>query len=54
MTRDMRLTLLIPDIVEAILDGPQGQEVTMAQVLEPFPAAWRDQARLFSYPSLPR
>ena len=40
MTRVLRLTLLSPDIVEAILDGKQGPEVTLAQVLESFPAGW--------------
>jgi DNA-binding IscR family transcriptional regulator len=30
MTRVLRLTLLAPDIVEAILDGKQGPEVTLA------------------------
>lgn len=29
MTRVLRLTLLAPDIVEAILDGKQGPEVTL-------------------------
>ena len=40
MTRVLRLTLLAPDIVEAILDGKQLPEVTLARVLEPFPAEW--------------
>jgi hypothetical protein len=40
MTRVMRLTLLAPDIVEAILDGQQGPEVTLARVTEPFPVEW--------------
>ena len=40
LTRVLRLTLLAPDIVEAILDGRQGTEVTLAQVLEPFPEEW--------------
>jgi hypothetical protein len=40
MTRVLRLTLLAPDIVEAILDGKQGPEVTLARVLEPFPSEW--------------
>ena len=44
MTRVLRLTLLAPDIVEAILDGRQGPEVTLAQVLGPFPVAWEGQA----------
>ncbi len=43
MTLIMRLTLLAPDIVEAILDGKQGPEVTLARVLEPFPAGWEAQ-----------
>lgn len=43
MTRVLRLTLLAPDIVEAILDGKQGPEVTLARVLEPFPVEWEGQ-----------
>ena len=43
MTRVLRLTLLAPDIVEAILDGKHRQEVALAQLLEPFPVAWSDQ-----------
>ncbi|MEF3046126.1 hypothetical protein [Pseudotabrizicola sp. L79] len=44
MTRVLRLTLLAPDIVEAILDGKQGPLVTLVRVLEPFPANWDSQA----------
>jgi hypothetical protein len=43
MTRVLRLTLLAPDIVEAIVDGRLGSEVTLARVLEPFPAEWGTQ-----------
>ena len=43
VTRVLRLTLLAPDIVEAILDGKQGPEVTLARVLEPFPVEWAIQ-----------
>ena len=43
MTRVLRLTLLSPDIVEAILDGTQGSQVTLARVLEPFPLVWEEQ-----------
>ncbi|MFC7706055.1 hypothetical protein ACFQXB_17890 [Plastorhodobacter daqingensis] len=48
MTRVLRLTLLAPDIVDAILDGKQGPEVTLAQVLEPFPLTWQHQTLHFS------
>jgi len=43
MTRVLRLTLLAPDIVEAILDGKQGPEVTLARVMEPLPVEWEKQ-----------
>lgn len=48
MTRVLRLPLLAPDIVEAILDGKQGPEVTLARVLEPFPAEWTRQQDVIS------
>lgn len=48
MTRVLRLTLLAPDIIEGILDGKQGPEVTLAKVLEPFPLTWQHQAPHFS------
>lgn len=43
MTRVLRLTLLSPDIVEAILNGRQWPEVALAQLLVPFPTEWDDQ-----------
>ena len=49
MTRILRLTLLAPDIVEAILDGKQGPEVTLARVQEPFPVSWVDQPDHFGH-----
>ena len=45
MTRVLRLTLLAPDIVEAILDGKQGHGVTLARVLGPFSVEWTAQHR---------
>jgi hypothetical protein len=42
MTRVLRLTLLAPDIVEAILDG-KAPDVTVVRVLEPFPVEWERQ-----------
>lgn len=43
MTRVLRLTLLAPAIVEAIVDGRQGPAMTLARVLEPFPLEWKRQ-----------
>ncbi len=40
MTRVLRLTLLAPNLVDAILDGQQGTEVTLARALEPFSVKW--------------
>ena len=45
MTRVLRLTLLAPSIVEAILDGRQGPKVTLTRVLGPFPVGWNAQYR---------
>ena len=47
MTRVLRLTLLAPDIVETILEGRHGPEMTLAGLLEPFPAIWARQMELF-------
>jgi len=49
MTRVLRLTLLAPDIVEAILNGRQGPGVMLARVLEPFPGDWDGQLCHFSH-----
>ena len=43
MTRVMRLTLLAPDIVEAILDGKHGPGVTLAAQMDGFPIEWTEQ-----------
>ncbi|PHP65272.1 hypothetical protein CSC94_19950 [Zhengella mangrovi] len=44
INRVLRLTLLAPDIVEAILDGRQGPEVTVENLIEPFPVEWAEQS----------
>jgi hypothetical protein len=41
--RVLRLTLVAPDIVEAILGGWQPAEVTLAGLMRPFPVGWREQ-----------
>lgn len=39
----LRLTLLAPDIVEAIVDGRAPSDVTLPRLLEPFPEGWASQ-----------
>ncbi len=43
LTRVLRLTQLSPDLVETILEGRQGSEVTLARLMEPFPELWTEQ-----------
>lgn len=40
VSRLLRLTLLSPDIVEAILDGKQPDGMTLPGLMEPFPVEW--------------
>jgi len=46
VSRVLRLTLLAPNFVEAVLDGRQGPELTLARLLEPFPVEWADQNQI--------
>lgn len=41
----LRLTLLAPDIVEAILNGHSG-DLSLQRLLEPFPLEWNEQRSL--------
>ena len=43
VSRLLRLTLLAPYIVEAILDGRQPEEITLPGLMEPFPVEWGRQ-----------
>lgn len=43
VSRVLRLTLLAPEMVEAILDGRQPKGVTLPALLEPFPVEWIQQ-----------
>lgn len=47
VSRVLRLTLLAPEIVEAILEGKQGPELTMVRLMEPFPVGWQAQGEHF-------
>jgi hypothetical protein len=46
VSRVLRLTLLAPNIVEAILDGRQPEGMTLPGLMEPFPVEWGRQWRL--------
>ena len=41
--RVLRLTLLAPEIVEAILDGRQSAQMTLAGLMRRFPVGWQEQ-----------
>ena len=44
VSRVLRLTLLAPDIVDAILDGRQPEGMTLPGLMEPFPVEWKRQS----------
>jgi hypothetical protein len=46
VSRYYRLVLLAPDIVDAILDGRQPAQLTMKELLEPFPVEWKGQREI--------
>ena len=48
MTRILRLTQLEPGIIEAVLDGRQGDAVALARLMDPFPISWIEQKNIFS------
>jgi hypothetical protein len=43
VARVLRLTLLDPELVEAILGGRQPADITLAQLMRPFPVDWAEQ-----------
>lgn len=48
LTRVMRLTLLAPDIIEAILDG-NPPSVGMTELLDPMTHVWAEQRSVLGY-----
>ena len=49
VSRVLRLTLLAPEIVEAILDGRQPAELQLDDLLKGFPLGWKGQRREFGF-----
>jgi hypothetical protein len=45
--RLLRLTLLAPEIVEAVLDGRQPERLRLEELLGGFPVEWAGQHLLF-------
>lgn len=45
LCRVLRLTLLAPEIVEAILDGRQPLKLQLDRLMKPFPVEWGEQRR---------
>ncbi len=49
MYRLMRLTLLAPDIIQAIMNGTQPRALTLQNVIRGFPVSWREQRDMFGF-----
>lgn len=49
VSRIYRLTLLAPDIIEAILDGTQPKTLTQQKLLKNFPSLWSEQRKMFGF-----
>jgi hypothetical protein len=49
VNRLLRLTLLAPDIQEAILDGRQPKGMELEELTRPAPSAWEEQRRRLSH-----
>jgi hypothetical protein len=41
----LRLTLLAPNIIEAVLDGSQGAGLQLYELMKPFPVDWKIQTK---------
>ncbi len=52
--RVLQLTLLAPDVVEAILDGRQPRDLGLPALMEPIPSAWDEQRAMPDGAACPR
>jgi hypothetical protein len=52
VSRILNLMLLAPDIVEAILDGKEPSDCSLAKLTKPFPVLWDEQRRELGFPSV--
>jgi hypothetical protein len=50
VSRILRLAYLSPTVIEAILDGKYPAQLTMKDLMEPFPMEWSMQERIFLQP----
>ncbi|MBF0140577.1 MAG: hypothetical protein HQL74_09895 [Magnetococcales bacterium] len=50
VARVLRLTLLAPDIVAAIIDGQQPDILTWRELRKPFPILWTEQREMWGFP----
>lgn len=50
VSRILRLAYLSPTVVEAILDGKYPANLTMKDLMEPFPVDWSMQEKIFLQP----
>jgi hypothetical protein len=51
LCRVLRLTLLAPDIIEAVLDGQQGTGAQLHELMKPFSMDWKIQREQFDVKS---
>lgn len=53
VSRTLRLSLLAPDIVEAIVNGTHPSTLQLAQLEAPFPLEWEQQRQLLGFRPAP-
>lgn len=49
VSRVIRITLLAPEIITAVLDARHPPTFTMREVLNPFPVHWDEQLKIFGF-----